>query len=44
MVKKSQATAAWECRNCDEVTSDRSGARSMPTDLRMLHTVEDAMW
>ena len=40
MVKKSQATAAWECRNCDQVTSDRSGAGSMPLVLRICHTVE----
>ena len=42
-VKKSQATAAWECKNCDQVTSDRSGAGSMPLALRMFHTVDEAI-
>ena len=42
-VKKSQATAACECRNWDQVTSDRCGAGSMPLVLRIFHTVEDAI-
>ena len=43
-VKKSQAMAAWEWRNCDQVSSDRSGAGSMLLALRVFHTVEEAMW
>ena len=31
-VKKSHATAAWECRNRDQVMSDRFGAGSMTGD------------
>lgn len=42
-VKKSQATPAWECRNWDQVTSERFGAGSMLLTLRMFHTVEEAM-
>lgn len=42
-MKKSQATAAWQCKNCDQVTSDRCGAGSTPLDLRICHTVEDAI-
>jgi len=42
-VKKSQATAAWECRNWDQVTSDRFGAGPMPLVLRIFHPVDEAM-
>ena len=40
--KKSHATAAWECRNCDHVISDRSGDGLMPLSLRIRQTVEEA--
>jgi hypothetical protein len=42
-VKKSQATAAWEFRNSDHVTSERRGAGSMSLLLRICLTVEEAM-
>ena len=35
MVAKSQATAAWDRRNCDQVTSQRVGAGSIPALLRI---------
>ena len=35
MVAKSQATAAWDRRNCDQVTSERVGAGSIPALLRI---------
>ncbi|MBT8206715.1 MAG: hypothetical protein KJO18_00460 [Acidimicrobiia bacterium] len=43
MVAKSQATAAWERKNSDQVTDARSGAGSMPAVLRICQTVEAAM-
>jgi hypothetical protein len=36
-------TAAWECRNCDRVMSDRWGAGLMPLVLRIRQTVDEAM-
>ena len=35
MVVKSQATAAWDRRNCDQVTSERVGAGSIRALLRI---------
>ena len=42
MVAKSQATAAWDRRNCDQVTSERVGAGSVPALLRICQTVDAA--
>ena len=42
MVAKSQATAAWDRRNCDQVTSERVGAGSIPALLRICQTVDAA--
>ena len=41
-VKKLQATAAWECRNCDHVTSGSSWAGSMPLALRICQMVDES--
>ena len=35
MVAKSQATAAWDRRNCDQVTSERVGAGSIRAFFRI---------
>ena len=37
-----QPTAAWDHRNCDQVTADRSGAGSTAALLRICQTVEAA--
>ena len=42
MVAKSQATAAWDRRNCDQVTSERVGAGSIRALLRICQTVDAA--
>ena len=42
MVAKSQATAAWDRRNCDQVTLQRVGAGSIPALLRICQTVDAA--
>jgi len=42
MLAKSQATAAWELRNFYQVTSDLSGAGSMPAVLRICQIVDAA--
>ncbi|MFT7648753.1 MAG: hypothetical protein ACI8Y4_003505 [Candidatus Poriferisodalaceae bacterium] len=42
-MKKSQATAVWEWRNWDQVTSERFGAGSMSLSLRIFQTVEEAI-
>jgi hypothetical protein len=44
MVTKSQAIAAWECRNSLQVTAVRLGAGSMPLALSIFHTVDGARW
>ena len=42
MVAKSQATAAWDPRNCDQVTLERVGAGSIRALLRICQTVDAA--
>ena len=42
MVAKSQATAAWDRRNCDQVTSERVGAGSIRAFFRICWTVDAA--
>ena len=42
MVAKSQATAAWDRRNCDQVTLQRVGAGSIRALLRICQTVDAA--
>ena len=44
MAAKSQATAAWDRRNCDQVTLEGVGAGSIPALLRICQTVEAARW
>ena len=43
MAAKSQATAAWDRRNCDQVTLERVGAGSTPAFLRICQTVDAAI-
>ena len=43
MAAKSQATAAWDRPNCDQVTLGRVGAGSIPAVLRICQTVDAAM-
>ena len=42
MVAKSQATAACDRNNCDQLTSERVGAGSIRALLRICHTVDAA--